>query len=105
MKDTTTLVRELAKSNKYQTIYSNEKPVGLRLFKNDIDYSELQITFLNYLAFYYSIAMDVAMGDVDKRVHDNFIYEDAYTVYRSSKRKDDMKDNIDKKKEMIIKKN
>ena len=99
MKDTYTLMRELAKSNKYQTIYSNEKPLGLRLFRNDVDYSDLQLTFLNYLAFYNSVFTDIAMGDVNKKVLDNLIYEDAYSVYRNSKRTEDMKETNDKKKE------
>ena len=74
-------LRILAKSNRYQTIYS-QCDKGLRLFKNDTDLSELQIKFLNYLSFYSSLFMDLVMGDIDDRVFNDFIYEDAYNYWK-----------------------
>ena len=52
------LIRELAKSSKYQTIYSQEKNLGLKLFYNDIDFTFPQIRFLNRCGFYSALYLD-----------------------------------------------
>ena len=80
------LIRELAKSSYWQSIYSSAKEVRLKIFENDIDLTEFQVLFLNYLAFYSSLNLDVSMGDVENFVLDNFIYEDAYMLYKREKK-------------------
>jgi hypothetical protein len=77
------IIRKLAKSNKYQSLFSYSKELGIKLFKNDIDLTDLQITFLRYLSFYSSIYMDLALGDIDEVVLENDIYEDSYVMYRN----------------------
>ena len=84
-------IRKLAKSSKFQTIYANCKDVGLRIFKNDIDLTDLQILFLNYLSFYSAINIDIGFGYLDEQVFEHFIYEDAYMFYRRKEKNDDMK--------------
>jgi uncharacterized membrane-anchored protein YitT (DUF2179 family) len=79
-------VRTLAKSNKYQTIFCNERPLGLKLFVNDVDFTSIQISFLNWLSFYYSLAFDFSMGDVGDIVFKDDIYADAYAYYKNKKR-------------------
>lgn len=86
------IIRKMAKSSRWQAIYSNAKELKLKLFENELDLTELQVLFLNYLSFYSSLYMDIAMGDVAEFVTDNFIYEDAYMYY---KRKCDDKNNND----------
>ncbi len=84
--NTDKIIRELAKTGKYQTIYTHTKEAGFPLFKNTSDYTENQVLFLNYLNFYYNLYTDVALEYVSEKVLDDFIYEDAYIVYKRKKK-------------------
>ena len=64
IENSTEIIRELAKNNYWQTIYSQSKETSLQLFKNRTEFTYIQITFLNYLSFYSSLFLDVAMGEV-----------------------------------------
>ena len=87
------LIRRLAKCNYYQTIYSQEKNLGMRLFRNESDLTYAQIVFLNHLAFYSALNMDYFMGEVDDRVFESEIREDAYMYFRKQN-KQKSRDNI-----------
>ena len=91
-------LRELAKSNYWQTLYSSSKEMGgIKIFGNEIDFTNLQIEFLNYLSFYYSLNMDIYMGEVEKDiVSKSFKREDAYMYYKSKKRNKPDKPEKDK---------
>lgn len=95
-------LRTLAKSNYWQTMYISAKEFGFRLFENDMDLTHAQIMFLNYLGFYYSINMDISMGEVKEIVLNSFLLEDAYMV---SKRNNEnvIKVKNDDKKELNMK--
>lgn len=97
--DTFSIIRQLAKSNKYQTIYSLDKPIGIRLFKNDSDLTQLQISFLNYLNFYSQLFLDIYTGDVDEFVLTDTIFEDSYMYYKNKKNREEnkKKDKTEKK--------
>jgi len=95
-------LRKLAKSSKYQTIYGSEKPLGLRIFKNEYDFTDIQITFLGYLSFYNQLNIDIVMGDVDEMVLKDTIFEDSYIYYKTRNRKKQRKE--DKKKQEQVKK-
>ena len=82
-------IRVLAKSNHYQMLYTQAKELHFKLFKNDYDLSNLQITFLNYLLFYHNIYTDIAMKDVDEVVMENEIYEDAWVYYKHNKKSEE----------------
>lgn len=82
----TASLRLLAKSNYYQTIFTFMKEGPFRLFENDTDLTSLQLDFLVYLSFYDSIKTDISLGEVSPKVLDNFVYEDAYCIYRNTKR-------------------
>ncbi|KKK88762.1 hypothetical protein LCGC14_2739890 [marine sediment metagenome] len=82
MIDCNHLIRKLAKCNYYQTIYSQEKNLGIRLFNNEANLTYAQIIFLNYLAFYSALYFDFSAGEVDERVFDSEIREDAYMYFR-----------------------
>ena len=81
------LVRKLSRTNFYQTIYSQEKNLGIGLFRNRSDLTYIQIVFLNYLAFYSALYFDYSMGDVTDKVFEDFIYEDAYSYFKNKNRK------------------
>ena len=86
------LIRILSKSNYFQTIYSQEKNLGIYLFKNRTELLYIQIIFLNYLAFYSALYFDYSMVDADDMVFEDFIYEDSYMFFRR-KDKNKTKDN------------
>ena len=96
------LIRRIAKNSHYQTLYSFCKESGgLKLFKNDRELSDIQMTFLRYLGFYASLYLDVALGDVEDRIFENEIYEDSYALYRNKKdKKEDLNQN--KRKEDFV---
>lgn len=82
-------IRKLAKTNYYQSLYSNAKEIGLKLFRNEVDYSKNQVMFLQYLSFYNNLNMDIYMKEVDKIVLENDIYEDAWTFYKNKQAEKD----------------
>ena len=79
-------LRKLAKSPRFQTLYSIEKPIGIRLFSNRTDLSQIQLTFLNYLNMYNILTTDIYMDEVKDIVLKDDIYEDAYFVYKNKKK-------------------
>ncbi|MCK9626558.1 MAG: hypothetical protein M0R23_08905 [Bacteroidales bacterium] len=83
------ILRKLANTQYYQALYTRE---DLRIFNNNGNLSDIQLTFLNLLGFYNALNMDVSMGEADQVVFDDFIYEDAYMYYKSHKN-----DNKEKK--------
>jgi len=81
-------VRKLAKESHWQIIYSQSKEVGgIHLFRNSVDFTYLQTMFLNSLSFYDSLFIDIAMGEVDSFVLDDFVYEEAYVYYKNQLRR------------------
>ena len=80
------IIRKLAKTSKFQTIYNCAKEVGLKLFRNECEYTEIQLLFLNFLNLYATIHLDIALGEIDDLVLDNEIYEDSYLYWRRKSR-------------------
>jgi len=92
------ILRILAKSNYYQLIYSQEKNIGLRLFQNDTDLTKIQSEFLRQLQFYSVLYLDYALGEINEKVFENDVYEDAYMYYKRKKSKEeDEKEDIKEK--------
>jgi len=77
-------IRILAKHYKYQSVYNLEK-MQFKIFQNERDLSEIQLAFLDYLAFYNNIYTDISLGEIDSKVIENDIYEDAYVYWRRHK--------------------
>jgi hypothetical protein len=102
------ILRTLARGNYYQTIYSQEKNLGLRLFKNSNELTVLQNKFLHFLGFYSSLFLDFSLGEIGEIVFENEIYEDAYMYYKHKMReesKTEVKlDKLKKKQEIPISK-
>ena len=81
------ILRKLAKTNKYQTLYHNSKEGCINLFYNQADYTELQIIFLQYLSFYASLNLDIYTEEVSDIVLEDELYEDAYQAYKNKIKK------------------
>lgn len=91
MFDVDELLRQLAKSNKYQTLFAFSKESGFPFFRNNSDYTDLQISFLNFLGVYYNLTSEIAMDNVDRIVLTDRIYEDAYMYWKNKHRLDYLK--------------
>jgi len=77
-------IRELAKSDKYMNLfYATKELNGIRLFRNDCDFSRIQHMFLNYLYFYEIIFKEIANKKINDFILTNEIYEDAYYYWKS----------------------
>jgi hypothetical protein len=97
--DSDKILKTLAKSGKYQTLFSFSKESNIYLFTNITDYTSLQLYFLNLLNSYYNIYMDIALQEVDSIVLTDDIYEEAYLYYKQKQRNKDftkIKDNTPK---------
>jgi hypothetical protein len=91
----TKFMRKLAKSYKYQSLFSLAKEIKLKIFENEGNFSDLQCQFLSWIMFYYNIKFDIDMGDITEKVLENNIYEDAYMYWKHK----------NKGKEKIVNKN
>lgn len=91
MYDTNLYLRKLAKSSKYQLLYTQAKETHIKVFENDTNLTDVQLRFISFLMFYSSLFSDYSMGEVDYIVFDNIIYEDAYNYYRIKCRDKKMK--------------
>lgn len=80
-------LRKIAKSDYYQSIFSSLDK-GFRIFDNDNDLTHIQVYFLSYLNFYYNLNSKIYAGELNKRVLENIIYEDAYSFCESIKNKE-----------------
>jgi len=79
------LIRKIAKSIKMQNLFVASKEIaGIRLFRNQYDFSKLQEIFLSYLYSYDSLNRDIIIDGISKKVIDEEIYEDAYLYYKKS---------------------
>lgn len=83
------VLRNLAKSNKWQIIYNRAKELGtIRLFNNDTDFSKAQILFLYYLELYASLYRDLSSHEpyISEDVINDEIRCDAYIFWRSTRK-------------------
>lgn len=77
------LIRKITKSIKFQNLYQASKEInGILLFKNSTDFTLLQEIFLSYLYFYNNLNSEVEMNKINKKIFDNYVYEDAYMLWR-----------------------
>lgn len=90
-------LRQLAKSIYYQNLFHYSKEMNFKLFENDSNLTDVQMKFLQYLDFYSSLYLDCAMGDIDEKIFEDEIYEDAYHSYKLYQRKKDREENFENK--------
>jgi len=102
--DTNNLIRELAKSIKFQNLFIAAKEInGVHLFKNLRDFSRIQDLFLSYLYTYESIHRDILTEKISKHIFDSEIYEDAYLLWKKGNiNKQNHKDNSKKRVDMVV---
>lgn len=82
-------LRKLARSNRWQLLYAKSKEInGIRLFINEVNFSQIQIAFLYWLSVYHSLYQDLVMKEryLTDEVIDNDIECDAYLYYKSVKK-------------------
>lgn len=94
---TENLLRKLAKSVRYQNLFSSAKDLKtLKIFENDYCLSKIQSIFLSYLYFYDSLFRDIVTEKISKHVTDNEVYEDSYALYKREniKKSEDKKSNV-----------
>ena len=96
-------LRTLARSHKWQALYSRSKDLKLQLFENTSDFSHIQTLFLQYLETYHSLFIDAYMNKegIDEERIKNDTLTDAYLTYKKYKDSIDNQPNKAKK----IKKN
>ena len=82
-----TSLRKLAKSHRYQLLYSQYKEIGTAIFANTSNFTNLQLTFLSYITFYASLNMSIYMNEVGEIVLEDEIYEDAFMLYKGRQKK------------------
>ena len=93
------LLRKLAKSNRFQSIYRRAKESGMiRLFKNDFDLSIIQEWFLHYLEVYNLLYKDLVNGEkyITMDVIESDLRTDAYLLLKSktNNKKEDKKKEV-----------
>ena len=97
-------IRKLAKENKHQLLFSLSKEGSLTLFDNKSNYTNIQISFLSYLAFYHGLYTDIAMDYVTEIVLEDPIYEDAYMYWKNKTDSSEFLEKVEKKKTIKPKK-
>ena len=100
-------LRKLALSNHWQFLYSKAKEMGnIRLFKNSIGFSKIQILFLQYLDMYSGLYHDLAtknyqkdsikdygyLAYISKEVILDNIRCDSYLLYKSKQKEPEKAD-------------
>lgn len=93
------IIRKLARSDKNQLLYIKAKDLnGIKLFKNEIDFTWIQTIFLMWLEIYHSLYQDLATGEdyLTKSVIIDDMRCDAYLLYRRKTRHLNIKNKIDK---------
>jgi len=98
------LLKKLARSNKWQVLYNRAKELGtLRLFKNDMDLTKIQIWILYFLEMYSSLYTDLAMNEdfIDEDVIEDDLRCEAYLLYRKEKSKKENKRKFTDKNEKV----
>jgi hypothetical protein len=94
IRDPFEILRELAKNDYYQSLYSCAKELGLQVFQNTTDLTKLQLWFLSFMGMYSVLNTDIAIGDVSERVLENSVYEDSYMMYKKHTANKDIKKKI-----------
>ena len=95
------ILKRLAKSNKYQMLYHRAKDLNyIRLFKNELDFTEAQITFLYYLELYSMLYQDLHDEELyisEEVIDDDFLTE-AYLIWKNKYKKKEEKQKEKSKK-------
>jgi len=97
------VIRKLARSNYWQLIYARAKDLkNICLFKNEMDFTYLQLNLLQWLEIYNSLYTDLYMREkyISEEVIIDDIRTDAYLLYKSKKKDSDEKEDKNSKKQI-----
>ena len=81
-------IRKIASSAKYQNLYAHAKEInGIKLFRNEVDFSGIQLVFLRYLSLYHNLYTELAMDkpNLSEAVIIDTIRCDAYLYWKNRK--------------------
>ena len=86
-------LRKVAKSYYYQFLYIKSKETGnIKLFQNDMNFSHLQIIFMQWLEVYTILYNDLNKNEkfISQDVIDDELRTDAYLFYKSKNKNIDI---------------
>jgi hypothetical protein len=91
-------LRTLAKSYYWQALYHRVKDLSgsVCLFNNKIDFTNLQLRFLQHLEIISGLYMDLLSGEdlITEEVINDWIRAEAYLLYKKNKKDERKVDNI-----------
>jgi hypothetical protein len=95
-------VRALARSWRYQTLFSSGNKINATLFINNGNYTKLQIAFLQWLGIYENLYEELSSPTNDGHLTEHVIKDeyrtDAYLVWRKKENERRAKEQEFKKK-------
>ena len=86
------ILKKIARSNRWQVLYNRAKDLGtLRLFRNDMDLTKVQVWMLYLLEMFSSLYADLSMNEeyISEEVIKDDLRCEAYLLYRREKNKKD----------------
>lgn len=98
-------IRKLAKSRKYQTLYSRAKEIHtFRLFNNVQNFSYLQNLLLDWIEAYNVLYRDLALEEehVSPEVIDDDLRAEAYLFWKSHKKIKKQDKELEKRNEVKV---
>jgi hypothetical protein len=96
-------LKKLAKSQRAQNLFSVSKELpGIRLFRNECDFSKIQEEYLLYLYMYEGLARDIELNKISKHVYDKDLYEEAYLLWKKEKGNKEDKNAVLKDVKLVI---
>lgn len=89
-KKTSSPLRQLARSAKYQNLFSLAKEIpGIQLFENVKDFSKIQLDFLFWLTTYNRLYQELAIGDnhyLTKEIIENDVWCECYLIWERKRK-------------------
>ena len=83
-------LRKLARSHKYQLLYNRAKEISnIRLFKNNTDFTSIQLLFLHWLEVYSVMYLDLATNKnmLNEEIINDDLRAEAYLIWKNHNRK------------------
>ena len=80
------IIKKLARSRRYQSLYARAKEINnICLFKNNIDFTPIQVTFLSYLEMYNQLYQDLYMKEplISEEVIEDDLRCEAYLLWKA----------------------
>lgn len=95
------IIKRLARKVENQNLYTRAKEInGIKLFRNDFDFSFVQIMYLSWLETYHSMYFDLALNkpNISEEVIKDDLRTEAYLFWKSKNK--DNEEGIKKTKDL-----